>query len=475
MSNENDISNSIFTEKEDLVIIKIKEDYQGIILNIITTSFPLILIFLSLSLTGTFILFLLSNKPLQMIEGFSLTLLYFNCFIIGIFWGGTFGYQILGSEALGKGDKEIIHIYHNQMFISTLILSVLICLFSIFVTPYLLGLLNPDPLALGYLKELMVSFSPAIITFSIVQIYMRLTNIIQKTIICLVASLCGCILQSITVYILLKIYNSEIYSIGIGYSINFIFMMGFLHIYFKKFEKNKILKNGLSISKLSFNTLITLLKLGIVPMINYLLFLISIESISFYGFMINDESFTIMTIFMNILSVIVVISEAVACSMSSLISFSISNNKNHIVYKIFRSGLFLSALIQICFLGILNIFPNEILSIFFEDHELINLANKEIYFFSIGISMNSFHFILCEYIIVNGNHSVPLYSLLFGKLIIQNLLAYFLTPLLGLSGIILSMNIGEFVCIVIFIIYINFYMKTNISLIDDSDVYVINE
>jgi Na+-driven multidrug efflux pump len=274
---------------------------------------------------------------------------------------------------------------------------------------------------------------------------------------------------------LLKLYNFEIYSIGIGYSINFIFMMGFLHIYFKKYEKNKLLKNGFSINKLSFNILITLLKFGAVPMINYFLFLISIESISFYGFMINDESFTIMTIFMNILSVIVVISEAVACSMSSLISYSISNNKNHIVYKIFRSGLFLSALIQILFLGILNIFPDDILSIFFDDHKLIQLANKEIYLFSIGISMNSFHFILCEYIIVNGNHSIPLYSLLFGKLIIQNLLAYFLTSLLGLSGIILSMNIGEFVCIVIFIIYINFYMKTNKCLIDDSVVYVINK
>lgn len=458
-SNTNLTMNSFPSILSNTSKLKIKEDYYGIMTTIALISFPIIFTFASLSLAGTFMFHILSNEKLAMTEGFSLTLLYFNCVVIGIFWGGTFGYQILGSHALGKGRNDKINIYHNQIFICSVVMGVIVALFSIFITPTLLELLSPDPEALDYSKELMFSFSVAIIIFALFQVYMRLANMIHNTFICLVGSLSGSFFQCLFAYILFNYFNLGITSIGIGYSLNFLFACTFLYVYFKKYDKHKLLRDGFSFSNLSLKRIFKQLKFSAFPMLNYILFLLSIESISFFGFMVDDLTFTVLTVLMNILSVVVVITEAISCSMSSLIAYSIGEKKYYMAFKIFRSGLVLSILIQIVLLGLLNIFPIEILSIFSNNPDFIRLAYEGIHLFTLAISLNSLHFLFCEFIIVYGNHTLPFYSLLFGKYFIQTVFAIILTPTMKLEGTILAMIIGQLSCLIIFIVYIYMYVN----------------
>ena len=246
-----------------------------IMIQIIKISLPIILTFISLSLLATFMFYLLSFETLQMTEGYSLTLLYFNCVVIGIFWGGTFGYQVLGSHALGKKRFEKISEYHYQVLVVSGLLGIIIALISVFIVPSLLELLHPDPVALGYLRSLMKSFAPAIVLFALFQTYMRLANIMHDTNICFYSSVVGCIIQAIVSYILFNKIGLGIHSIGIGYTVNFLYCYLFFYIYYKKYNSDGIIKPFV-ISFLKIKGIIKQMKFGAFPLINYLLFLVHI-------------------------------------------------------------------------------------------------------------------------------------------------------------------------------------------------------
>lgn len=498
-----------------------EESYIKTITRIITVAIPLVLTFICLSLLATFMFYLLSFEPIQMTEGYSLCLLYFNCIIIGIFWGGTLGYQILGAQALGSKKYNLLTAYHYQILFISTFGGIFMALISVFLVPKLISLMNPDVIALEYFNSLIISFSIAVIFFSLFQANMRLATILKNTFVCLYSSFIGCIIQGVVAYVLFYNFNMGISSIGIGYTINFVYCLLFFSYYNRrkapenykkssnedyrllpssnyniaqsinnrKYTNNStkentysiLLKKNLNNKNNSTNEeeilpskiikpftfryiklcgIIKLLKFGAFPLANYLLFLVSIETVSFLGYLVDDITFTVLTILMNILSVIVVISEAISCAMTSIISDNLGNKKNlrKMPFQNLYSALIISIIVQIIMIGSLIVFPNAILSIFSKDKEFLSIAHSAIYLFSVAISLNSFHFLFAEFIIVFGNHKLPFYALLIGKYLVQIGCALILIPYLKLIGIILAMILGQSVCLIIFVIYIVKYV-----------------
>lgn len=439
---------------------------------IIMIAIPIVFTFIGLSLVATFMFYLLSDSPLYMTEGYSLTLLYFNCIVVGIFWGGTFGYQILGSNANGKGNYDRLNEYHYQSLVITIVAAIIVGSFSVFVAPTLLSLLHPDPLALSTFLSLMKTFSFAILLFAIYQAYMRLANILQDTQVCLYSAFSGCVINALISFLCIRWLDMGIHSIGLGYCANFLFSFVFFYFYYSQHENSNGKIKPFSFKYIHWKGMLKQLKYGAFPMINYLMFLVSIETASFFGFMVSDVTFTVLTCLMNILSVIVVISEAVSCAMSALLSFKIGEKKFQVGITILKAAFIISVLVQFFLLGSLLMFSDTVLQIFSKDEEFLNVASGSIKLFTVAISLNSFHFLLCEYIIVHGNHSLPFYSLLIGKYIIQISTAFLLTPIYHLDGIIISMIIGQAACICIFLVYI----RNNLMDIGhESNSFVIDE
>lgn len=434
-----------------------EETFSALSWQIVKISIPLVLTFISLSLLATFMFYLLRNEKLEMTEGFSLGLLYFNCFIIGIFWGSSFGFQILGSNAFGKNKPNKLNEYLHQSIACTLVLSIIIAILSIFVVPKLIGLLNPNPEALAIFTQLMKTFSISIPIFALFQSFLRLANIFQNTNICFYSTVMGCVVQGIIAFICYRELDLGINSIGIGYITNFLYCLVFFLMYYYYNNPDNIL-TSFTFKNIHFSGIFKQLKFAAFPMLNYMLFLMSCEFVSFLGFMIDDLHFTVLTCYMNILSVIVVISEAISASMSSLIGFSLGEKKYQMPFKLFFAALGLSILVQILMLGSLLLYPRQILGIFSAQEVFMIVAVKHVKLFVVAICLNSFHFILCEFIIVYGNHTLPFYALIVGKYVVQFGGAMILIPLYGFDGIIISMIIGQTVCILIFVYYMAYYV-----------------
>lgn len=435
-----------------------EESYPAIIWHLIKLAIPLVLTFISLSLLATFMFYLLRESPLYVTEGFSLLLLYFNCFIVGIFWGSSFGLQILGADAYGKNKNKKVNEYLHQSIFCTFVLSIAVTLFSVFVVPKILTLLSPDPKALAVFTVLIKSFSFCIPCFAMFQSFLRLANIFQSTNVCFLSTVMGCVLQGLVAYFLFTYLDLGVTSIGIGYISNFLYCLVFFLIYFYYFNNPDDRLTKFSLDNIHYKGIFKQIKYAAFPMLNYLMFLMSCEFVSFFGFVIDDIHFTVLTVYMNILSVIVVISEAISASMSSCISFELAKRNYSTVNKIFNASFLISVLVQILLIGGILIFPNNVLSVFSVDPNFIAVANDNIRLFCVAISLNSFHFIFCEYIICCGNHSLPFYSLLVGKYIIQFGGCLILTPLFGFSGIISSMIIGQIACILIFVYYMRYHI-----------------
>ena len=433
------------------------ESFGIIMWKIIKLAFPTVGSFAMLALVALLMVNLISGQSVYMTEGFSLGLLYINCFVLGINWGGTFGYQILASEARGKGKDYLIKVFHYQQILLCCILGLILAIFGILL-PFIVQLLNPNEDAVEYLKQFMFIAAPGILVFSLHFPYTRLANIYQDTLVCFAAFGIGGLLQFILAHVFFDYTDLGIQSIAISYIINVLVGILIYLFYYHIYKKNEI-DLGFNLSFIACKGVLKLIKFGILPMICYMSYLFSIEAMAFFGFMISDIAFTVLNIFTNIMTLLLVIGEASSCAMSALMSYNLGRKDYNVIFKIFYAAIVLSTLIILVFLILFLIIPESILRLFSEDQAFLDLAIPNFRFFCVVIFLNYVHFFLVEFIIVYGNQMFPFITILIGRFAVQIPFVILFTYLFDLPGCIFGMIIGQLTVLVMNLIYIYKYIE----------------
>lgn len=283
----------------------------------------------------------------------------------------------------------------------------------------------------------------------------------QVTVLCFKGGLYGLVAHLISLIFFSTIVNLTIARIGLSYFFNFLTNFIFLFHFYSNNNPNNILLPWSKEALTDWNGLLYQLKLGFYPFFNYIFFMGSLEAISGFGLLINDISFTVLTIYMNILSIIIVMSEAVGNTMSLLSAYFIGKRNGEMLKMVLKTSLGISTVIQLFFIGCLTIFPEQILSIYSTDIEFLKMGVENINYFAVVVSFNSYHFVPAEFIVVFGNQSIPLYAVVLGKYICQFGGALLLSGSMGLKGILISMIIGQGVCLLVFYLYITTYIDFN--------------
>lgn len=421
-------------------------------------SFPLFMTFCALSFNSCLAFFSLRYESIFVTEGFSITSLYFNCLVVGTFWGGSLGFQISGSQAFGEKKKNDVADYFQHSVSLTLFSSIIFTLLTFILSPMLISLMTSEHEVIESFTFFIRSYSLTIPLWSVTQIYNRLSLITQNPDLCLYASWYG--VASHAICLLLFNYSLGYVKAAVGFSYTINFSVNFIYfwLYYKKNNPFGILKPWSKEIMMNWDGLLFQLKLGVFPFFNYIFYMGSLEFVALLGLLIDDINFTVLTIYMNILAIIVVMSEALGNSMSMLSSFFIGKRNGSMLRKVYYTSLGLSTILQLVFIFIMIVFSESILGLYSSNKEFIRLGTENIYWFAAVISLNSYHFVPSEFIIVFGNQSISIYSCLIGKYVCQFGLALILIGKYKLKGVMIGMIFGQIVCLLIFAFYIRNYI-----------------
>lgn len=443
------------------------ENFGLIMWRIIKIAIPTVGSFAIEMLVALLMINLLSNQSIYMIEGFSFGNLYINCFVLGINWGGTFGYQVLASESLGRNKEYLVKIFHYQQILLCLIIGLILGVIGILL-PFIVEILNPNPDAITYLRQFMYVATPGIIIFSINFPYTRLANIYQNTLVCFAAFGIGGLLQLIFAHVIFDNTNLGIESISLGFVINVTVDVLIFILYYHVYKRNEI-DLSFKFEYLTFKGIMKLVKFGILPMVCYMSYLLSIEFMAFFGFMISDAAFTVLNVFNNLMSLLFVVGEATSCAMSSLIAYNLGRKNYKVMYKIFYAAITISTTIVLIFIIIFLVMPEKICTLFSTDQDFLELAVPNFRFFCVVLFLNYIHFFFVEFIIVFGNQTFPIFSILIGRFAVQIPFIILFTDLFGFPGTILGMIIGQLTVIIMNLVYIYKYVDFTEGVFEDQN------
>ena len=443
-----------------------KKDYYGSLSHMIIImgkiSIPLLLCFITFLLSSSITFFSIRHESILMTQSFSIFLLYFNCLIVGTFWGGSLGFQISGSQAFGEKRKKDVGILFQHSLSLTFIMSIIFSIFTYSTVPYFInkkGFLNE------YVSEcLNIQFKILAISipfFTCSQVYNRLSMITQNTDLCFYSGLFGLIIHAFSLFLFNGLLDMPVYSIGLSYLFNFIALFAYLVYFFYNDNLSNIMQPFSKEYLFDIKGLYNQLKYGLHPFLNYIFFVGSIEAVSMFGLLIDEINFTVLTIYMNILSIIIVISEALSNTMSMLSAYFIGKRNGMMLKKVFKTAIILSTIVQLIFISLILLFPKQILSLYSTDSDFLRLGLENINIFALSISLNSYHFVPSEFIVVFGNQLIPLYSVIIGKYIVQFGGAYIFAKTYKLRGIMYCMCLGQLICLAIFAYYIYYHIDFN--------------
>lgn len=368
---------------------------------------------------------------------------------------GTGG-SALVSKKLGEG--KILEAKQNftLITISALVLSSVISIIgAIFMRPILYGLGANDQIY-NLCREYMIPIL-IIIPFSLLGILFQMFFISEgKPTISMTSSLIGGVINIILDYLLIVRFNMGLMgaaiATGIGYSfpslVGIIFFLlnkkGVLHFTKPKFEPKVILKscsNGMSemVSMLSSSVVI-------IAMNNIMIRIAGIDGVS---------AITIISYVQMLLSSIYL---GYSIGISPLISFNYGKQDTNNLKNLYRSSLYIISIVSVITLILSIILAKPIIGIFASQNlSVFNMASSGFRIFSVSLLFMGFNiFASAMFTALNDGKTSAIISI-FRTLIFLMVFLMILPPLIGVTGIWVTIPLAEILSILMSTYFFNKY------------------
>lgn len=424
-----------------------------LILEIVALAFPICISFIVESISTSVTYYFVRNESIHITESLSITRFYLNCFMIGFYWGGSFGFLIIASKVYGSNDIKALEVKIQNYFGLTLLFSILLSVISWFYAPLFGKLLSSNPTVIVDFTTQIKCISTVIPFYGLYVAYYRIAMTMQNSIIILKSTLLTLVVHIISLIFSSMLNFSANYVIGLSYIFNYTSSLILFILFVKSSDKCFEIKWKIK-TMFSFKGMLDITKEGIYPFLNYNILLLSIELVSGLGLFINELNFTLLCILINILVLASVSSEGIASAMSTLISYANGKNAPQEILKIFEVGLLLTFILQLLYFIGMSWYFNEILSIFSLDPDFLLLASDYRLIYSTLLFLNGFLYAPSEMIVVLGNQSVPFYTIIIGKFVFQFGGCLLFKHNLNLQVILIFMILGQVICLLIFAYHI---------------------
>lgn len=479
----------------------------------ITLSIPILfncLIYFSL----ISIVYYFSNRSDQRItESISFINIYYNLVLISILDGWIIPFEIEASSLYAKKNfKKLVNAF-QILVIFTAFNSLVIIILNYFFINKIIELLISDVETQEEFLRFFNILINSVFFFSQYLILYRLSNVIHKNFISLLANLFALLSQFYFSSFFISKLGLGNTGAGLSYCCtNFVYFLT-MFIYYILFKNNYFQKlafaNLRSSTSMMFNSIfynnsqlnleekelqdaipsrlfdfsnldlsyfLYYINYGFPIFLQYILAWFGVEAIGFIALYSGAEDFTMFSIFTSYSNVLKVMGLAIGNTSYVLTRFYLGKNDEKSIWKLFVITTCILMLLNTVTCGFSYIYRNEILHIYTNNSYLIFIGDKSFVLLILMITTQSLSTAVRLFLVALGWVNQVLIVVIIGPFFIQCGLSFILMEYykMGLYGICLGVVIGQslmFVvfCLFVYLIYRDYNIKRSNSLINNSE------
>lgn len=475
--NDNDLNDPLINKNDQDTLntkneynLTIKSSYNLIAKKLIYLASPILFMYVSHMIWSTLTYYNIRSRPVYITEGKSILFIYYYSIIIGLFWAFSIGFEIKGSKAFGE--KNITELYRliSANFSMYVYIVIVLIIISNTLIPYLLTFLPFNSLSVSNFKSEMLLLSLTYPMIASIALLGRIVNMLQRNSILNYATFYSLIVQIFASWFFMNYLEMDNYGMGCAFLVTY-FVKSFVIIK----DVIKLEPHGIKLSKVNFFEfnifkdncyILKLIFFNLFPAFNCLIILISGEVCTFSGILIDDNTFTMLSIYFNIYNISALLFESIANSMTILISYSLGKKDEFLAWKIWKSCFRVFIPVAIGLTMLLYVFHIFIFKLYTNDISLNLLADYNCIYLCITIVLSGIHYLLSEFIIVSGYIKFPPLVALILRLGVFVALVIITVNYLNynVNAILLSWICVQFLTLVIYTIKIYYIKKKGIIL-----------